>query len=779
VSPSRASAGGALLALLYAGAASLPFRAYGPRFSSHVIGDHGDALLQHLHCAWQWLALAEGRFSELLTLPTMHPYHTGLAFGEPLVGAVLLFAPAYALTGSSAAAFNAAVVGSFLLLGLATFLWVRGLFASPAAGLLSAVLVIFTPWRLHYLSALNVLTLHYAVFGLWCLTRWLRRPRLRYLIAAAALFHVQLVTAAQAAVAGIYLASIWLAVEWARSGLRLERRRLLQGVVAGAVFLGLSLPWLAFFDVAFAATPGLLSTRQMTRYSEPFAGMLRLLGVCGPLGVLAAAGVPALLWAARRNRLPPGVGWSVLGIGCGAAALFVVALGPYVGPATDPTALPGYFAARFLPLVDVFRAPIRLATLTPVILAALAGGGYAVFERSTLRRLPGPWAAAGWLVPLGFALSWPTLDPAMASPIAERPGDRALAEALADLPPSSAILSLPLELGPNGAGVDERVLFHRRAQIGGFASVVPLAFRQAALRLGQWPYDGHDIARALGATHLVVPERWVERHRQAVDREGYEWIAAVDGRAILVPPARPAPESAFQLRVPSSAAAGRWLTLSLTQTALRFERRGHQRLAATWRAASGVVRVEAMAFFPGVVGPRAPIQIHVPTPESPGRYELAVALPGFPVEASLDVSRRPSTFDTPIRDVAIALAPDYRTPGFLRADAAFRVEVELTARAGPILLASSRRTLPERRGETVVAFQYRAPEGRPLTGRLLRGAALAGDLAPGERLRQVWDLPTPSHPGRYDLYVRLVAQGLAAPPMRWIRLMRDLEIESD
>src|SRR5215471_3081341 len=90
------------LAAACLGLSLLPFRVFLPRLSTHLIGDNPDTLLQHLHCAWQWLALSEGRWRDLLRLPTMAPYWSGLAFGEPLVGVTLLFAPVHWLTGSTA-----------------------------------------------------------------------------------------------------------------------------------------------------------------------------------------------------------------------------------------------------------------------------------------------------------------------------------------------------------------------------------------------------------------------------------------------------------------------------------------------------------------------------------------------------------------------------------------------------------------------------------------------------------------------------------------------------
>jgi hypothetical protein len=776
----RQRALGAAVALLYGVALLAPFRAFFPRFTTHIIGDHGDALLQHLHCAWQWLALSEGRVSEVLKLPTLHPYGSGFAFGEPLLGISLPFWSIYALTGSTAAAFNAAVVASFFLLGVATFLWARDLFDSDAAGLSAAVLVVFTPWRLHYLSALNVLSVHFSLFGLWLIGRWIRRPDLGSLLGAALLFHVQLVTAAQAAIPGIYLACIWLSVVWLAAGLPLSRRRIRQGLSAGLLFVALGLPWLSFFGEAFDATPGLLRTTAMNRYSEPFSAMMRLVGMAGPLGVCAALGAPALLIARRRCALPRGTGITLIGLGCGAMALFVAARGSYVGPHNDPTALPGYYAALYLPLFDTLRAPIRLAALTPIVLALLAGGMFATLEHFARRALPGRPARLLVFAPLILTAFWPRLDPRMSSPIETRPRELALANQLAVLPPGSVILPLPLDLGPQlAAPVDERVLVHRHAQIGGFASIVPTVFPQTRSRLGQWPQAGLELAHALGTTHIVVPDLWVERHGATIERIGYEPVAAAGGRTVFAMPQLETPESSLWLRAPATAATGRWLTLALHRTAARFEPRGHAELSAVWRGRDGERGAQAFAFFPGVVGPRDPVLIHVPTPETSGVFQVSVDFPGFPIDAEVEVRPQPTTFDVSIPDVSVALAELYAAPGPVRAGASFRVDVELWVDAGPILLASSRHTLPERRGETVVAYRYRSRTSMTAPTRLAARAALPGDLVPGDRLTHTWYPRTPIAPGTYDLMVSLRATGVPGDPMPWITLLSDLQVVAE
>jgi hypothetical protein len=765
-----------LLGLLYLIAVLLPFREFMPRFATHLIGDHGDALLQHLHCSWQWLALAEGRFSEIYSLPTMAPYPSGLSFGEPLVGIVFPLAPVHWLTGSSMAAFNAGIVASFVLLGVGTFLWVREVTGSTPAGLFAGMLVLFPPWRVHYLSAANVLTLHYAVFAMWLLSRWLRQAGLGLLLGAALLFQLQLVTAAQGGVPAIYLTIVWLAVAWAGHGFALDARRCVQLAAGATLFVGLSLPWLAFFQPAFEATSGQPSWRQMARYTQTFAEMAHATAMAGPLGICAALGLGALPLGLRRAWLPRGAGWTLLGVLIGGAMLFVLARGPSLDPELGSSRLPGYYASQFLPLLEMFRAPVRLAGLTPLVLSLFAGVGLAVVQRALA-----PQRALGLFhaLPLLVVLTWPSLPGEMANPIATRGEEQALTQALAKLPADANILSLPMELGLPGAAVDERVLVHRRRQIGGFASVVPRAFLQAALALGQWPASGLEIGGALGTTHVVVPRDWLERHRESALASGHASVVETSDHAVLSFPRLENPPDALRLEAPGSAASGRWLTLALFSAAHRFEPRGHQRVAATWRQGDEVSHVEATFFYPGVVGPHAPTLVHVPTPSAPGAYGLH--LPGADLHGTLqvEVESQPTSFDFPIADADVELAPDYRVPAFIRASGAFEIDVKLRARSGPILLASSRHLLPERQGETQVLIQYRSRAGERLTQRLPERRSLTHDLAPGDEASLRWTVRTPRQPGTYDLYVRLIATGLSERPMPWRPLLRGVEVALD
>ena len=245
----------------------------------------------------------------------------------------------------------------------------------------------------------------------------------------------------------------------------------------------------------------------------------------------------------------------------------------------------------------------------------------------------------------------------------------------------------------------------------------------------------------------------------------------------------PAPlraESSYRALVPPAAAADRWLTLALYRSAPRFEAHAPRELAAHWLDPDGAREdAEAFAFVDSVVGPSDPIRVHVPTPRRPGAYRLRVDFPEFPIEAKIEVSDRPTSFDTPIEGAAIRLREPGAAPARVRAGAAFRLEVEVEARTGPILLASSRHRLPPRRGETAFWYAYRRP-GQPLAARrALERSALAADLVPGERQREDWYLQTPARPGHYELLVALEAVGLGADPPRWTPLLRDLEVAPD
>ncbi len=766
------------------------FTQFFPRFGSRLIGAHGDTLLLHLHLGWQWTAISEGRLSEILSLPTMHPSGSGLSFGEPLFGIALLFAPVHWFTGSTVAAFNAALVGSFVLVALACFLLVRELIHSDEAAVLAAAAIAFVEWRLRFITAINLLTVYFVIFALWLLVRWVRKPSWAPLVGAALLLHLQLVTAAQAGIVGCYLALSCLLAVWSAQRFRVNRLRVLQLAVTVAVVAILGLPWLAFFAEAAEAAPDILRTGAMQYYQAGFWELCRRMSVTTPLGAAAALGAAGIFLAHRlRLPLPPCTAALVAGMLVCTVILFVTALGPIRTAADGPAGSVGFLLARTLPLLGSFRAPARIAAMTPIVLTVCAAGAYALtlawlrrrFARLQHRGLA--LAAAG--LPLLLVLTYPDLPPGVSSPISARPRDLALAEALSELPADAVVASLPLRLGHRfGSAVDERVLVHRRRQVAGFASVIPHGFWFAERRTGNWPRYGNEALRALGATHVVVPEHWLADDAEQIAALGYEVRRRAGRRAILASPPGGdlAPVQPAAIEAPAIAAAGRWITVARdAHAAPSFRLAPHGETRAHWHRLAGsheVTHADAFVFYAGIAGIDQPDRFNVPVPDRPGHYRLEIDAEPTPIVTEIQVSARPTSADEPIRAGSVELSPGAGPVTRVRAGTGFLLAVKAKAGKGPIWLATSTAEIPERRGEAVVTYAFRqgahALHGKALPWR--EHHALRSDLAPGETAQLSWVFRAPNRVGVYDLWVRVEAHGLSGNTMPWHELITGLEV---
>jgi hypothetical protein len=282
-----------------------------------------------------------------------------------------------------------------------------------------------------------------------------------------------------------------------------------------------------------------------------------------------------------------------------------------------------------------------------------------------------------------------------------------------------------------------------------------------------------------------VPSRWLERHAAALDRQGYDLVESQADHAILaMPPAPPAEPLRYRVDVPPLAAANRWLTLSISPapgSVSVLYPRGHRSLSARWHGDVGSSTVRAHAFLPGIGGPDEPIRVHVPTPSETGAYRLWIDNPWSPVDARVEIRELPTSLDAAVADVSLRVVD---APEQVRAGEPFRIQVELRGgAAAPILLATSRCTLPERCGEVRLSYQFRQRSLRLAPGLVASGvaparSALAHDLVPGDVQQPTWALRAPPRPGRYTVLARLGALG-AKTEMDWTLLIRDLDVRID
>ena len=92
-----------------------------------LAGNLGDPLLNATILGWnvQWLTGQRG--GTLWDAPIFHPHDNALAYSEHLIGQTLFVWPLFALTGNALLTYNVALLLSFPLLGVSSYLWLQAL----------------------------------------------------------------------------------------------------------------------------------------------------------------------------------------------------------------------------------------------------------------------------------------------------------------------------------------------------------------------------------------------------------------------------------------------------------------------------------------------------------------------------------------------------------------------------------------------------------------------------------------------------------------------------
>jgi hypothetical protein len=137
-----------------------------------AINPFGDVVLQMAVLRWDAHALVTNP-TGLFEAPFFYPYAHSIAFSEHLIGQTLVTLPFLLLTGNPALSYNLNVLLSFVLTGFFTYLLVRDLTGSTAAGLLSGVAFAFCPFRFMQMGHLHMLATAWFPFTLWALFHWL------------------------------------------------------------------------------------------------------------------------------------------------------------------------------------------------------------------------------------------------------------------------------------------------------------------------------------------------------------------------------------------------------------------------------------------------------------------------------------------------------------------------------------------------------------------------------------------------------------------------------
>jgi len=489
-----------------------------------------------------------------------HPEPRTLAYSEHLVGSALVGAPFLLATDNPVLALNVVVLLSCVLSGVGTFLLARQLGIGPAGAFASGVIFAFAPPRFTRLAQLHLATVQWIPFCLAFVHAYLQRGRRRDLLVALAFFTLQSVTSGHGGLF-LFLSLLALALYLVVRRCLPPLRTLVRDVgVAGLLLLAVNLPFLvpyfrvqrelglrrtigAVYDwvpnaASFLASPthvdqALLSLVPPLERAVAdaraymFPGWLPLLLVAGlllrrrsaedPRQVAAASdAAPADLAVQTVARVRvPGIGFYGLLAGLSLWA----SLGPPFGLYTALyTLLPGF---------DLIRVPSRLAILTLLAVAILAGAGAG---RLVERLRPGARAAVGTALVLLLAAEFaqfPLKAPAYAIEVGE------VDRWLAGRPRPFVAAELPVAAPTDAIGSARfhshymlHSMLHWQKVVNGYSGFVPPRHEALFDQLTRFPDEGSVRAlEKLGVNYVVL-------HRGDYGEEGFA-KAVADAQALF------------------------------------------------------------------------------------------------------------------------------------------------------------------------------------------------------------------------------------------------------
>jgi hypothetical protein len=358
-----------------------------------------------------------------------HPAPHAAVYSDLSLGTAVLVAPVRALVSDPVPLYNVAVLLALAFAGWAFCRLTRALTGSFPAGLLTGVLAALGSHQLYHAYHLNLLTTGWLALLMLGLHGIASGGGLRSALLAGASFALTAQSSGYYAVAAALLALVFSAARWRRL---LERRALLATTVAAALALVLTLPYLRVFlevrESEGLRRPPRMSERMAFRPGRDLSSHGYLYrGLLGGEGERMFPGVLSLAlgFVALRRRAPHARLYVASALG-----LLVVSLGPRLELGSLSLPLP-YGALFALPPLDTMRHPYTFAAVASLLLAVLAGLG---------------WAATGARPLAGAVIVGAAILETLAPPLAVRPVSPGLPPAyvrVLSLPPGP-ILELPV-----------------------------------------------------------------------------------------------------------------------------------------------------------------------------------------------------------------------------------------------------------------------------------------------------------------------------------------------
>ena len=486
-----------------------------------------------------------------------HPEPRTLAYSEHLVGSAVLSAPFLLATDNPVLALNVVVLLSCVLSGAGTFLLARQLGISTAGAFAAGVIFAFAPPRFTRLAQLHLATVQWIPFCLAFVHAYLQGGRRRDLLIAISFFTLQSLTSGHGGLF-LFLALMTLGLHLVVSRGVPPVRTLLRDVgVAGVLLLAVNLPFLVpYFRVQREL--GLRRTIGAVYDWVPNAASLlaspthvdqALVSLVPPLAAAVADAkaymfpgwlplilVGALLLRRRRPEAaratavaagPPLAEHAAIvrdGAGTGFYGLLTVlslwaSLGPPFGLYT--------VLYKLLPGFDLIRVPSRLAILTLLAVAILAGAGA---DRLLERVRPVARVAVSLLLVLllvGEFAQFPLKAPAYGIEVGEV--DRWLAAR----PKPFVAAELPVTAPSDAIGTARHnshymlhSMLHWQPIVNGYSGFLPPRHEMLFDQLTRFPDEGSVRAlEKLGVNYVVL-------HREEFGEERFAKVIA-DAQALF------------------------------------------------------------------------------------------------------------------------------------------------------------------------------------------------------------------------------------------------------
>ncbi len=650
----------------------------------HAVEDRQDALLNVWITAWDGHQILTDP-AHLFDANIFYPYRRTLAYSELLLGNALLALPITAVSGNPVLGYNVALLLSFILSGLGTYLLVHKLTGRPGAGLVAGLIFAFSSYQMSNLAQAQLLAVQWLPFTLLALHLLLRHPRPRHAAIFVLFFWLQTVTSFYygimlGLVVGAFCildVGFWiyrrcqeLAWHWV---VRQSPLRYL--LLATGCLVLLLLP----FVVPYFQVQRELGFERTLADSEPFSASLRQYTQVPPGSVVAGQWLPS-------DEQPRGGGYPADALFPGLAALILAAWGlirgrghtrwPYAGLLLAAFCLslgprlylvPGQAAGLDLPLPYAWlyvvvpgfkglRAPVRFDALVMLALAVLSGYGVAAllpprqtgmltpqagrpgFLTQPDRKCVSIIALLAGLVILE-SLIWPGAR-AEQVPVGDQvpPVYRWLAEQL-----PGPLLELPMAFTEGGPQLDYQYLstYHWRPTPDGYSGFAPPKHGQVVYEMERFPSEQSvSLLQALGVQYVVVhtdrypAARWREIEAALAQTDELTPVETFGADRVYMVKGRSFDPGSLAVRayLPARAIADQLCTVYLIATnngprsyAINPTLKVYP--AAAWEKAESSTVVDLEADVPLVISPGggvAVVSLSLAAPDELGGYRLAI-----------------------------------------------------------------------------------------------------------------------------------------------------------